>query len=81
MTKEDVFNAIMSSMSMYGALFKAIADDFGLNKAIEYHGKHGETFGMMIGETLKQRLGDKTPTTEALNSVLQPIMEGFGFDA
>jgi len=68
-------------MSMYGGLFKAIADDVGLDKAIEYHGKHGETFGMMIGETLKQQLGDKAPTTEALKSVLQPMMEGFGFDA
>ncbi len=81
MAKEDVFNATMSSMSMYGGLFKAIADDVGLDKAIEYHGKHGETFGMMIGETLKQQLGDKAPTTEALKSVLQPMMEGFGFDA
>lgn len=79
MAKEDVFNATMSSMSMYGGLFRAIADDVGLDKAIEYHAKHGESFGMMIGETLKRQLGDKTPTTEALKSVLQPIMEGFGF--
>ena len=81
MAKENVFNATMSSMSMYGSLFKAIADDFGLDKALEYHGKQGEPFGMMIGETLKQQLGDKKPTAEALKAVLQPSMEGFGFDA
>ena len=81
MAKDDVFNATMSSMSMYGGLFKAIADDVGLDKAIEYHGKQGELFGMMISETLKQQLGDKAPTTEALKSVLQPEVEGFGFDA
>jgi hypothetical protein len=78
MAREEIFNATMSSMSMYGGLFKAIADDIGLDKAIEYH---GESFGMMIGETLKQQLGDKAPTTEALKSVLQPEVEGFGFDA
>ena len=81
MAKEQVFNASMSSMSMYGGLFKATADDVGLDKALEYHAKQGEPFGMMIGETLKQQLGDKEPTTEVLNSILQPSMEGFGFDA
>ena len=81
MAKEDVFNATMSSNSMYGGLFKAIADDVGLDKALEYHAKQGEPFGVMIGETLKQQLGDKAPTTEALKSVLQPIVEGYGFDA
>jgi len=81
MGKEDVFNAIMSSMSMYGGLFKSITDDVGLDKALEYHAKQGESFGMMIGETLKRQLGDKAPTTEALKSVLQPEVEGWGFDA
>ena len=81
MAKEQVFNASMSSMSMYGGLFKATADDVGLDKALEYHAKQGEPFGMMIGETLKQQLGDKAPTTEALKSVLQPEVEGWGFDA
>ena len=81
MAKEDVFNATMSSMSMYGGLFKSITDDVGLDKALEYHAKRGESFGMMIGETLKRQLGDKAPTTEALKSVLQPEEEGWGFDA
>ena len=81
MAKDDVFNATMSSMSMYGGLFKAIADDVGLDKALEYHAKQGELFGVMIGETLKQQLGDKAPTTQALKSVLQPEVEGLGFDA
>ena len=80
MAREEAYNATMSSMSMYGGLFKAIADDVGLDKALEYHGKQGEPFGMMIGEALKQQLGDKEPTAEALNSVLQPMMESFGFD-
>ena len=80
MAKEDVFNATMSMVGMYGGLFKAIADDFGLDKALEYHGRQGEPFGMMIGETLKQQLGDKKPTPEALKAILQPMMEGFGFD-
>jgi len=81
MAKEDVYNATMISMSMYGGLFKAIADDVGLDKALEYHAKQGIPFGTMIGETMKQQLGDKAPTTEALKSVLQPLMGSFGFDA
>ncbi len=81
MAKEQVFNAAMSSMRMYGWIFKAIADDVGLDKALEYHAKQGESFGMIYSETLKQQLGDKALTTEALNSVQQPMMESFGFDA
>jgi hypothetical protein len=80
MAKEDAFNATMNSWSMYGGLFKTIADDVGLEKALEYHAKQGEPFGMMIGETLKQQLGDKKPTTEVLKAILQPSMESFGFD-
>ena len=81
MVKEQVFNAIMSSMSMYGGLFKEIADDIGLEKALDYHAKQGESFGAMISGTLKRQLGDKAPTTEALKTVLQPEVEGWGFDA
>jgi len=81
MAKEDVFNATMSSNIARARLFKSIADDVGLDKALEYHAKDGESFGVMIGETLKQQLGDKALTTEVLNSVLQPIVEGFGFVA
>ena len=80
MVKEQVFNATMSSMNMYGGLFKAIADDVGLDKALEYHAKQGETFGMFYGETLKQQLGDKALNTEAFISLIQPTMESFGFD-
>jgi hypothetical protein len=80
MAKEHAYQAAMSAMSLYGGLFKTIADDVGLDKALEYHGKQGEPFGIMIGETMKQQLGDKAPTTEAIKSVTQPSMESFGFE-
>ena len=80
MAKEHAYQAAMSSMSMYGGLFKAIEDDVGLDKALEYHEKQGEPFGIMIGEMMKQQLGDKAPTIEALKSIIQPSMESFGFD-
>lgn len=80
MAKEHAYHAAMSAMSMYGGLFKTMADDFGLDKALEYHEKQGEPFGIMIGETMKQQLGDKPPTTEVIKSVTQPSMESFGFD-
>jgi hypothetical protein len=80
MAKEDAYHATMASMSMYGGLFKAIADDVGLDKALEHHAKQGIPFGTMIGETMKQQLGDKAPNPGALKSVLQPMMGSFGFD-
>jgi hypothetical protein len=80
MAKEHAYQAAMSAMSIYAGLFKAIEDDVGLDKALEYHGKQGEPFGIMIGETLKQQLGDKAPTIEAIKSITKPSMESFGFD-
>jgi hypothetical protein len=81
MAKEEVYNATKNAMSMYGGLLKTIADDVSLGKALEYHAKQGEPFGMMIGNALKNALGDKDLTTEAIKSVMQPMTESFGFDA
>lgn len=80
MAKEDVFNAHVSSMSMYGGLFKEIVKEVGLEKALKMHAKQGEPFGTAMGEMLKQKLGKKKADTKTLNAIAQPMMEGFGMD-
>jgi len=81
MAREEVFNAAKSAFSMYGGLFNGIAQEIGMEKALELHAKQGESFGAMIGEMLRQQLGNKGPDTKTFSSILRLLYVGFGFDA
>lgn len=80
MAREDVFNAVVGSMSMYGGLFKEIVKEVGLEKALKMHARQGEPFGTEMGEALKQRLGKKKADAKTLSTIVQPMEEGFGID-
>jgi len=81
MAKEDVYNASKGSFGMYGGLFKDVAEEVGMEKALELHARRGDDFGIGLCEMLKQKLGDKDLDIETLNSVMQPVMDSFGIDA
>jgi hypothetical protein len=77
---EEVFNAVVSSMSMYGGLIKSIIEEQGMKKALELHGKQAEHFGEGMASMFKQGLGGKEPDIKVLKeSVLEPMMNSFGF--
>jgi hypothetical protein len=64
---------------MYGMFFKAVAQEIGMKRALALQAKLGEPFGAQIGETLKQKFGNKNPDTESLKNILQPMYKRFGF--
>ena len=81
MASQDVYNASKGSFAMYGGLLKSVAEEFGLEKALELHSKQGESFGTGFAEALKQPLGDEDLDIETLYSVMKSMLEGFGIDA
>jgi hypothetical protein len=81
LTREDVYNAWVSSMSMCGSLFKSIVKELGMAKALEMLAKQGEPFGDELGKVLKTQLGGKKLDVKALNKAMMPMMSSSGVDA
>ena len=79
MAKEDAFNAAVSVFSMYGGLFKDVAREFGMEKALAFHAKQGDMFGAHFAAMLKEKLGSKEVDMRTLSSILKGAMDGFGF--
>jgi len=75
---ESSFDAAASVASMYGAFFRAVAQEIGMKRALELHAKLGEPFGVQIGEELKQKFGNNRPDTESIKGIFQPMFARFG---
>ncbi len=50
----EAFNAAKNMASMYGAFFKTVAQEIGMDRAIALQRKVGETFGPEMAEMLKE---------------------------
>ena len=74
MTKEDVFNAWVGTMSMYGAFFSLVAREVGMEKALKMHAAGAEPFGDRMGRALKDELGGKKIGIDALLKMRSPMM-------
>ena len=80
MTKKDTFDASVNSISMYGAFFNIVAKEVGMEEALKLHAAVGELWGDATGKALKEQLGDKKVNIRAVNKVLKPMMNSFGFE-
>lgn len=78
MAREDAFNAVVGSFSMYGALLKDVAEDVGMDRALEFHAKQGDSFGAQLSGMLKARQGDSELSIQHLTEVFSEVVEGFG---
>jgi len=78
MAKEDSFNAAMSACSMYGGLFKDVAQELGMEKALVLHTKQGEIFGSHFASTLKEQIGNKELDVKNFGSFMRGALDGFG---
>ena len=78
----DTFDTVVGSLTMYGGLFKAIKDEEGIEKALKLHAAALRPFGDEMAALFKQELSGKEPNMKIFNeSVVKPMMTGFGFDA
>ncbi len=56
---ENVFNAAKAAFSLYGGLFRDVAHEFGLDKALAIHARQAEAFDAVLVDLLKKRLGER----------------------
>jgi len=63
---------------MYGAFFKDVAAEFGLEKAMALHAKQGKQFGEQFATALRAELGRKKLNTATLESAYRKMLDLFG---
>jgi hypothetical protein len=78
MEREDAFNASVGSMNMYGALFKLVVKEVGIDRALKLNSAVAELYGDQMGKALKESLADKKFNIKDLNKVLIPMLKGWG---
>jgi len=78
MASEDAFNTWVGSMNMYGALFKLVVKEIGLDKALKLNAAVGGLYGDQMGKALKEQLAGKKFNIKNLNKVLTPMFIGWG---
>ncbi len=80
MSRKDVYNGMVSGVSILGLYFKTTAESLGQNTALEIYEKVGEHFGAGNAQAWKEKFKDRTPTTKELRETLSDMYKGMGFE-
>jgi hypothetical protein len=81
MTDEQVFMATRKVYALYGAFFKAVSQEVGLDRALALHAQAHEEQGVASGKLLKEKLGDRELDLRELGSILQQSNLSIGIDS
>lgn len=71
MTEEQVFQATRKVYALYGAFFKAVAQEVGIEKALALHAHAHEEQGIASAKLIKEKMGDARFDIQRLGSVLR----------
>ena len=58
MSNEEVFEAAKKLFSLYGSFFKTVAQEVGMEKALDLHTRAHEEQGIASGKMLKEKIGE-----------------------
>jgi len=78
LTKEDAFNAAKNAFSMYGAFFKNVVQEIGLERALNLETKTDEMMGVQMGQMTKEQMGIKELDVKTAAAVARSVVSGFG---
>ena len=78
MTNEDAFNVAKNVFSMYGTFFNAVAQEIGVEQALNLHTKTCEMMGAHMGQTTKEQMGIKELDAKTAAMVNRSVVSGFG---
>ena len=78
MTKEDAFNTAKNAFSMYGAFFNTVAQEIGVEQALNLHTKTCEMMGVHMGQMTKEQMGLKELDAKTAAMVARSVVSGFG---
>jgi hypothetical protein len=78
MSKKSTFNTASVLLGSYGAFFKEVSQELGLDKAVALHSKGGKQTGAALAGMLKNELGNKKLNLAAFESVYGNFVEQLG---
>jgi hypothetical protein len=81
MTNEQVFQAATKVYSLYGAFFKAVAQEVGLDIALALHTQAHKEQGTVSGKILQEKMGQEQVDIQKLGSVLRESNLSIGIDS
>ena len=79
--EKERFNSATQVFALYGRFFRIVANEIGLEQALELHKQSGEEGGKRIGGWLKEIKQISTLTAETFLPILQEINQPFGYDS
>ena len=79
--EEERYNSATQVFALYGRFFRIVAEEIGLEQALELHKQSGEEGGKRIGKWLKEMKGISSLTAETFLPILQEINQPFGYDS
>jgi hypothetical protein len=81
MTDNPVYLATRKVYALYGAFFKTVAHEVGVDEALAMHEQAHEEQGIASARLLKDGLGDEPPDLQKLGAVLQQSNLSIGIDS
>jgi hypothetical protein len=81
MLREEVYQATKKIFGLYGAFFDLVAQQIGIEKALDLHIKAHERLGITAGKLLKDKLGKERPDLQELGNILRESNLGIGIES
>jgi len=78
LTKEETFNAAKNVFSFNGAFFNNVAQEIGLERALNLYTKTSEMTGVQMGQMTKEQMGIKELDAKTAAMVARSVVSGFG---
>ena len=78
---EDLNRTTAQVFALYGGFFKHVAEEFGVEKALELQAKSGKEAGERIGRWMRERRGVDMLDAETFLPLLKEINDPFGYDS
>ena len=78
MSIEDTFNGATAAMTFMDAYIKTVADEIGMEEAVNLLTKMCESMGTMQGKILKEKAGAGKFNAKAAWSLVKTVPEGIG---
>jgi L-2-amino-thiazoline-4-carboxylic acid hydrolase len=78
---EDTYNGATAAMTFFNAYIKTVADEIGMDRAVNLFTKMCETTGAMQGKMMKEQAGTEEIDAKAAWSLVKTVPEGIGISS
>ena len=81
MAQDEVFKVATKLFGQYGAFFKVVAQEVGMEKALDLHVKAHEDQGIASGKMLKETIDNEKADIQKISSILRESNLSIGIDS